>query len=123
MQFRIPSRHDPRFVGLRLVLVLAIFAFMPASVFGAHQWRVALVMGATVAAAALLGESGTERIRAYFLGAVSSVLLLFWLVVLAMHGVPAEPSERLWMLFVLAIPVVGVALSWFMLRQGNDLPG
>ena len=122
MQFRIPSRHDPRAVALRLILALAIFGFMPAGVFGPHRWRVALVMGVTVAAVTLLADSGTARIKAYFLGAVSSVLLLFWLVILAIHGLPAESSERLWMLFVIAIPVFGVALSCFMLPQGNDLP-
>lgn len=84
------------------------------------EWGKATVTSVVPALLVYFNRIGSYHAKAYVLVSVSLSALIVYAMEVHVHGIPRETSERLYFAGVIAIPVCGIALALWMLRDRSS---
>lgn len=119
MPFRPPLADHPRLGALFSVLVgLLVFGgLLPLINHEPPRWPVAIGTSVLIGLFTYLARTRSARFLSYTLIGVSVVALIVYGAITWTQGIPQDGHERLAWAGVIAIPVCGLALAWWILQR------
>ncbi|MGI9089916.1 MAG: hypothetical protein ACR2GG_02295 [Gemmatimonadaceae bacterium] len=119
MVSRPPLADDPRLSAL-FTLLLALVMFGEVMPWVAHEpprWPFVIGTSVLLTLFTYLARTRSARFQAYMLVGVSVFGLAVYGAITFAQGFPRSGYERLAWAAVIAVPVAGLALAWWMLRR------
>ena len=119
MRFRPPLGHHPRLAVLASVLIpLFLFGWaMPRITGEARRWPFVIAMSLFLALFSYAARTRSRRFIGYMMIGLSVVALMVYGLATASLGMPHERTELIYWMIVIAFPLVGLALGWWMLQR------
>ena len=119
MRFRPPLADHPRLALVASVLVPFVgFAWaMPRITGEPRRWPYVFAMTLILALMNYVARTRSARFQGYVLIGVSAAALMLYGYVTAAHGIPQQRNELVYWVLVVAFPVAGLALGWWVLQR------
>jgi hypothetical protein len=119
MRIRPPLAHHPR-LAIMASLLIPLVAFgwaMPRITGEPRHWPFVIAMSFLLALVNYLARTRSARFLGYVMIAVSVAALMVYGRATAVQGIPQQRSELISWAMVIAIPLAGLVLGWWMLRR------
>lgn len=119
-------RHPHRYAMITFVLALFFWGVLMPEIW--HQppdWTEAIVLSVVLVMVSysvrFYAGIRSRRVQALLLAGMSLAALTVYATAVRAHGVPQQTTERFYFAFVVAIPVLGIALAFWMVRKRRVL--
>ena len=123
MAIRARIRRHPHITAMAtFVVVLLLWGWLLPWVW--HQprdWAKAISMSLVLGLLVYFNRIRSERVKAFVLAAISVGALIVYASVVRAHGFPQDTTERFYFAGVVAIPVLGIALAFWMVLKRRVL--